>query len=92
MSGPHDSPRPDGTFCGINRCAWWTETMNRALAALLGAVQGVFADSLLPKLLVGVILAALFFGLVLGADPAITIGVLVIGGITACLERSNHRN
>jgi hypothetical protein len=68
------------------------EVMNRAFTALVGATQRTFADSLLPKLLVGVILAALFFWFVLGADVGITIGVLVIGCVTAFIESSSNRN
>lgn len=69
-----------------------TEAMNRTFTAFIGAAQRIFADSLLPKLVVGVILAALFFKFVLGADSGITIGVLLIGCVTAFLEASSHRN
>lgn len=66
--------------------------MNRAFTALVGAAQRTFADRLLSKLMVGVLLAALFFKFVLGADSALTIGVLVIGCVTAYFEASSHRN
>jgi hypothetical protein len=66
--------------------------MNRAFTALVGAGQRTFADTLLLRLVVGVILAALFFKFVLGADSGITIGMLVIGCVTAYLEASSHRN
>ncbi len=76
----------------LDRSRPWTKAMNRAFTALVGAAQRTFADSLLPKLVVGVILAALFFKFVLGADSGLTIGVLVIGCVTAFLEASSHRN
>jgi hypothetical protein len=66
--------------------------MNRAIAAFVGAAQKTLADTLLPKLLLGVIAAALFFKFVLDADPGITIGVLVVGCVTAFLESASHRN
>jgi hypothetical protein len=59
-----------------------------------GVVEGarcVLTDRLLQLLLLGVIGAAFFFALVLGADSVIVFGVLTTGGAAAFLESAQHR-
>lgn len=65
--------------------------MLEAFKTLFQGVGGIFRDRLLQLLLLGVISAAFLFALVLGADPSIVFGVLVVGCIAAFVESAHHR-
>jgi hypothetical protein len=68
------------------------EFMGPTITVVADVVRKTLADRLLPVLILGVVAAALFFTLVLGADASIGVGILVIGGVTAFLETASHRN
>lgn len=54
-------------------------------------VAEIFRDTLLQRLILFVIAASLFFVLVIGTDPPTTLGLLVLGLVTAFLESAHHR-
>jgi len=65
--------------------------LRRVLGQVADGIHRLWADHLLPMLLLGVIAAAFLF-YVLGADITIVIGVLGIGCATAFVESANHRS
>jgi hypothetical protein len=66
--------------------------MGHAFESFIEGARRVLTDRLLQLLLLGVIGAAFFFALVLGADASLVLGVLAMGGGAACLESAQHRS
>jgi hypothetical protein len=64
--------------------------MARLFGDLFKIVRPVFADHLLPVLLIGVILAAFALGCALD-DPHLAYGLLIVGSVTAFLESAAQR-
>jgi hypothetical protein len=66
--------------------------MARVFEILSQAIGRALADHPLPALILGVVGAAFFFAIVLGADASIVFGVLVIGCVTAFIEGAHRRD